>query len=128
MSQLISLIVLILLAHSVSSAVSNHHEFCSHRMAEHYAMDIAKIQFAKNKEMMMPFKIKNTTEVTKYYFAAANYSAKKIRDIAKNNPVEIVLVNLESLNKWECQYYVTLSTESSRKCDFVAIYYDFCSK
>lgn len=122
------LFVVLLLCPAANGAKTKK-ALCQSDVASAYALAIATKQYAQPSSFAKkPFKVKEVSEVTDYYFKEAGMDAKKIAESQKNNPVEVHQVILESVNHWECIYYVTLSTAQSRYCDFSAISFHFCSK
>jgi hypothetical protein len=115
-------IILFFIPLSVSAAsevndASDDSTTCS-KLALTYANSIAEIQFPKTgKKIKAPFKEISVDEVPSSYFKEAG-NAKNI----------IYGVALKSSDKWDCQYYVTLSNEAHNRCDFKKVELDHCVK
>lgn len=123
---LLASLVLMFTSYPAMSSAQTAKVICKGEQAGEYALAVANIQYARHGAFAnKPFTLKETKECSRYYFKEHGLDQRKIK---KENPIEVYQVILQSVDEWECIYYVTLSIAKGRKCDFNSISFHFCSK
>lgn len=97
------------------------------KSAAHYALAVAGIQYAQHSTIKSPFRIIDVQEVTKQYFKEIKGSAKNRFTKNLHDKVIVYSVAFESLNHWQCQYYVEFHQLSHENCQFKNLVFDHCA-
>lgn len=102
------------------------HSQCIKR-ASMIAQAVANTQYSnKTHPIKGPFKTTSTSEVTSAYYQELGLSSTKREELQKKCLHHVYLVTLQSSDKWDCLYYVTLNLDKG--CPFSKIEFHHCAK